>query len=206
MSDSVDLKKKSDDSVSTEVQNVVVVKKSHLISAAFGVALIASATTSLITLGAASFYLKSGAVIDVNSESMTELRNQIKLDVEKIIVEKNNIQTGFFEKHKIEIEKLLKSSEQTFSIYSKEYVNTLVDKAADNLKVLVPEGSLGAYARKKMNSFLMNEDLKNVRAAENHGVDVTGQSDKNLSQLKECESNLALSKRVIDAFQESKNK
>lgn len=204
MSSSIDLKKKSDDSVSTEVQNVVVVKKSHLISAAFGVALIASATTSLITLGAASFYLKSGVVIDVNSESMTELRNQIKLDVENIIVEKNNIQTGFFEKHKIEIEKLLKSSEQTFSIYSKEYVNTLVDKAAENLKVLVPEGSLGAYARKKMNSFLMNEDLKNVRAAENHGVDITGRSDETLSQLKECESNLAFSSRIIDAFQESK--
>lgn len=115
--------------------------------------------------------------VSISNDDMAKLESRVMHSVDKMLVNYKELQ-------ETQLKRVLKDSERNFGIYSKEYVEILVENAADNLEMLMPKGSLAAIADKKMKSFLENEDLKNIQFAENHGVEVIeGDEQVNMEKL-----------------------
>lgn len=167
---------------SDKVSGSSVLISKGLVVGALGVIGISS-LLSVFSLGLL-LYKPVDVKVSVSDADIAKLESRIMHSVDKALVNYKQVQEA-------QLKSVLKTSEKNFGVYSKKYVEILVDGAADNLEKLMPKGSLSAIAEEKMKSFLKNEDLKNIQFAENHGVDVVSDDDsKNLEKLKKRLLNL----------------
>lgn len=135
-----------------------------------------------IVIGGFSFFTLNNQIDELKAEIKAVQTKQTDVDYEKINeIVKNEIQSNSISNQTVnKIKSIVDSAEQTYILYSKEYVNKLIKSVNENQDVLRPDGSISKLAKEQMNAFLDEYNLDTYNQGVNQGVvkNVLSNNDK----------------------------
>lgn len=107
---------------------------------------------------------------DTLVKSNNLMEQTINQNKELILIEKEKNYNKLSKETEENIKNILNSAEKTYQVYSKNYIQMLIDSKAKTEEILFPEDSLDKIVEEKRKAFLMNEDLKNHNKSLNNNV------------------------------------